>query len=32
LREVKDPYVYLKDALEGKIEEKCSFKPQTLST
>lgn len=31
MREVKDPYVYLKDALEGKIEEKCSFKPQTLS-
>lgn len=32
MREVKDPYVYLKDALEGKIEEKCSFKPQSLSS
>lgn len=32
MQEVKDPYVYLKDALEGKIEEKCSFNPQTLST
>ena len=32
MREVKDPYVYLKDALEGKIEEKCTFTPKSLSS
>ena len=32
MREVKDPYVYLKEALEGKIEEKCVFAPKTLSS
>ncbi|BFH73137.1 XdhC family protein [Sulfurisphaera javensis] len=32
MREIKDPYMYLNDALEGKIEEKCNFKPQTLSS
>ena len=32
MREVKDPYVYLQDALEGKIEEKCTFTPKTLSS
>ena len=31
MREVKDPYVYLQDALEGKIDEKCAFTPKTLS-
>jgi xanthine dehydrogenase accessory factor len=31
MREVKDPYPYLKDALEGKIEDKCFFIPKVLS-
>ncbi len=31
LMEVKNPYLLLQDALEGKIEDKCMFVPKSLS-
>ncbi|MEM0373394.1 MAG: XdhC family protein [Sulfolobaceae archaeon] len=31
MREVKDPYPYLKDALEGKIDGQCFFIPKVMS-
>jgi len=31
MKEVKDPYPYLKDALEGKIDGQCFFIPKVMS-
>ncbi|AWR96902.1 XdhC family protein [Acidianus sulfidivorans JP7] len=32
LKDVKDPYVFLQDAIAGKIEDKCMFVPKVMNS